>query len=46
MPRFTQEDLDEEILNLWNATVKSEQPDALDILLGLPQADKQLTNNE
>ena len=26
--------------------VKSEQPDALDILLGLPQADKQLTNNE
>lgn len=27
MPRFTQEDLDEEILDSWNATVKSEQPD-------------------
>lgn len=26
--------------------VKSEQPDALDILFGLSQADKQLTNNE
>lgn len=29
MPRFTQEDLDEEILNLWNVTVKSEQPDLI-----------------
>lgn len=27
MPRFTQEDLDEEILNLWNGITKSEQPD-------------------
>lgn len=27
MPRFTQEDLDEEILNLWNGIIKSEQPD-------------------
>lgn len=26
--------------------VKSEQPDALDILFGLSQVDKQLTNNE
>ena len=28
MPRFTQEDLDEEILNSWDARVKSEQPEA------------------
>lgn len=27
MSRFTQEDLDEEILNLWNGIIKSEQPD-------------------
>lgn len=28
MPRFTQEDLDEEILNSWNSITKSEQPEA------------------
>ena len=28
MPRFTQEDLDEEILNLWNGITKSGQPDS------------------
>ena len=29
MPRFTQEDLDEEILDSWNAGTKSEQPDLI-----------------
>lgn len=29
MPKFIQEDLDEEILDSWNATVKSEQPDLI-----------------
>ena len=29
MPRFTQEDLDEEILNSWDSITKSEQPDLI-----------------